>query len=57
MTSYVEQQVQARIAAARWKAEQERRLRAELQEARQYGLVARHRGKLIRRTTRKSATS
>jgi len=57
MTSYIEQQVQQRIAAARRKEERRRRERAELAEARKYGLTARHRGKLIRRSTRKNATS
>lgn len=49
--------VRERIEAARIRAERRNRERAELAEARQYGLIARHRGKLIRRNTRKSATS
>lgn len=57
MTSYVDEAVTARIAAARRKAEERTRQRAELAEARQYGLRARHAAKLARRTTRKSATS
>ncbi|MET8803608.1 hypothetical protein [Streptomyces sp. NPDC004546] len=42
MSSYVEDQVQARIAAARRKAEADQRRRQELAEARQHGLAARH---------------
>ncbi|MEU3435455.1 GNAT family N-acetyltransferase [Streptomyces sp. NPDC006863] len=48
MTSHVEQQIQARIAAARAKREQQRQQRAELTEARTAGLAARHRTKLQR---------
>lgn len=48
MTSHVEQQVQARIAAARQKAETDKRRRRELAEARQHGLAARHAEKLRR---------
>ncbi|MFF0076577.1 hypothetical protein [Streptomyces sp. NPDC005494] len=44
----VETLVQARIAAARRKAEQKKRRRAELDERRQYGLQARHAAKLRR---------
>ena len=57
MASYVDEAVAARIAAARRKTEERRRQRAELAEAREYGLRARHAAKLIRRTTRKNATS
>ncbi|MGW6905673.1 hypothetical protein [Streptomyces sp. NPDC054940] len=53
----VEDIVRERIEAARIRAERRKRERAELAEARQYGLTARHRGKLIRRSTRKNATS
>ncbi|MFD5227420.1 hypothetical protein ACFWJ5_02535 [Streptomyces qaidamensis] len=49
MTSYVEQQIQARIAAARAKAEADKRRRQELAEARQRGLAARHAQKLSRK--------
>lgn len=49
--------VRERIEAARIRAERRKRQRAELAEARQYGLRARHAAKLIRRNTRKSATS
>lgn len=48
MTSHVEQAVAARIAAARQKRATRRRQRAELDEARQYGLQARKRAKLAR---------
>lgn len=48
MTSHVEQQVAARIAAAKAKAEADRRRRAELAAARQAGLVRRHAAKLAR---------
>jgi hypothetical protein len=46
MTSHVEQQVQARIAAARQRTEDMRRQRAELAAARRRGLAARHEQKL-----------
>lgn len=46
MTSHVEQQVQARIAAARRRTEDMRRQRAELAAARQRGLAQRHAAKL-----------
>jgi hypothetical protein len=48
MTSHVEQQVAARIAAARAKAAQKRRQRAEFLERRRYGLEARHAAKMRR---------
>ncbi|MFF2437948.1 hypothetical protein ACFVU4_27915 [Streptomyces sp. NPDC058107] len=48
MTSYVDEQVQARIAAARRKIEQKKRRRAELAERRRYGLQARHAAKMRR---------
>lgn len=41
MTSHVEQAVAARIAAARQKAEEQKRRRAELAAARQKGLALR----------------
>lgn len=49
MTSYVEQQIAARIAEARRKAAEKKRRREELAEARRYGLEARKRQKLQRR--------
>ncbi|MFC8667070.1 hypothetical protein [Streptomyces sp. NPDC057199] len=57
MSSHVEEQVAARIAAVRRKTEERERQRAELAEARQYGLRARHAAKLTLRRTRKNATS
>lgn len=48
MTSHVEQQVQARIAAARNKRQQWRQQRAELDAARIPGLAARHDAKMRR---------
>ena len=48
MTSHVEQQVAARIAAARARREQRRQQRAELNEARTHGLEARHATKMRR---------
>lgn len=48
MTSFVEQQVQARIAEARRKIERKKRRREELEEARRYGLEARHAAKMRR---------
>ncbi|PZH20153.1 hypothetical protein C1I97_01625 [Streptomyces sp. NTH33] len=48
MTSHVDQAVAARIAAARRKREQQRQQRAELAEAREHGLAARHAAKLQR---------
>ncbi|MFJ3093601.1 hypothetical protein [Streptomyces hydrogenans] len=45
-TSAVEQAVQARIAAARQRTENEQRRRRELTEARQRGLTRRHARKL-----------
>lgn len=50
MTSHVDEQIRARIAAARAKREQQRQQRAELAEARQHGLAARRRTKLQRLT-------
>ncbi|MBW8704409.1 hypothetical protein MBT84_32900 [Streptomyces sp. MBT84] len=49
MTSYVEEQVQARIERARRKAELRKQQRAELNEARQHGLNARKTAKNRRR--------
>ena len=49
MTSHVESQVQARIAAARAKTQQQREERAEFARPRAAGLVARKRAKLARR--------
>ncbi|MCX4573083.1 hypothetical protein OHB41_07770 [Streptomyces sp. NBC_01571] len=46
MTSHVEQQVQARIAAAKQRQEDMRRRRAELDATRRRGLAARHAQKL-----------
>ncbi|MFD5105716.1 hypothetical protein [Streptomyces cinereoruber] len=51
-TSAVEQAVQARIAAARIRAENNRRRRQELAEARRRGLAARHAQKLRNTTPR-----
>lgn len=48
MTSYVEEQVAARIAAARRKVEEQQRRRRELAQAREAGLAARKRAKLRR---------
>ncbi|WPO69920.1 hypothetical protein [Streptomyces sp. KN37] len=48
MTSHVEQQIQARIEAARRRLEADRRRRAELAAARQAGLARRHAQKLAR---------
>ncbi|WP_329057615.1 hypothetical protein OG511_20340 [Streptomyces sp. NBC_01453] len=48
MTSHIEQAVAARIAAARRKAEQKKRRRAELAEARAHGLASRHAAKMRR---------
>lgn len=48
MTSHVERQIAARIAAARQKRAQRRRQRAELDEARELGLEARHTVKMRR---------
>ncbi|WP_327319282.1 hypothetical protein [Streptomyces sp. NBC_01235] len=47
MSSHVEQAVAARIAAARRKAEAERKRRAEFAAARQAGLAKRHAAKLL----------
>ncbi|SBT91381.1 hypothetical protein GA0115233_103013 [Streptomyces sp. DI166] len=47
-TSHVEQQVQARIAAARIKVQAARERREELSAARRRGLAARHANKLRR---------
>ncbi|MGY3845276.1 hypothetical protein ACWV2X_08530 [Streptomyces hydrogenans] len=46
--SHVEQQVAARIAAAKVKAEQRKRRREELAERRRYGLQSRHAAKVRR---------
>ncbi|MFD4790538.1 hypothetical protein ACFWN1_26495 [Streptomyces sp. NPDC058459] len=48
MTSHVEQQVAARIAAAKAKAERERQQREELAAARRAGVARRHAAKLAR---------
>nr|WP_244211639.1 hypothetical protein [Streptomyces antibioticus] len=48
MTSHVDERIAARIATARQKRAQRRQQRAELDEARQYGLQARHTAKLAR---------
>ncbi len=48
MSSHVDEQIQARIAAEAQKRARRRRQRAELDEARQYGLQARHTAKLAR---------
>ena len=55
MSSHVEEQVQARIAAARAKVEADKQRRQELAEARQYGLAARHAEKLQRQDGRRGA--
>lgn len=44
--SYVEQQIAARIAAARQRIERERRQRAEMALARRAGVARRHAAKL-----------
>ncbi len=49
MTSYVDQQVQARIAAVAAKTQQQREQRGEFARQRAAGLVARKRTKLARR--------
>lgn len=46
MTSHVEEQIAARIAAARRKAEAEKQRRTELAAARRKGLAYRHAQKL-----------
>lgn len=48
MASHVEQQVQARIAAARIKVQAAKQRRDELSAARRRGLAARHANKLRR---------
>lgn len=48
MTSHVEEQIQRRIAEAKRRREQRRLQRAELAEARTYGLQARMAAKLAR---------
>ncbi|CAM5254428.1 hypothetical protein [Streptomyces coeruleorubidus] len=48
MTSHVDEQIAARIAAARLKRSKRRQQRAELDEARAYGLHARHTAKMRR---------
>ncbi|MFE0273789.1 hypothetical protein ACFWZY_16960 [Streptomyces sp. NPDC058992] len=48
MTSHVDEQIQARIAAAKAKRERRRRQREELDEAREHGLEARHAAKIRR---------
>ncbi|MFH8768274.1 hypothetical protein [Streptomyces sp. NPDC017958] len=48
MTSHVDAAVKARIAAAQQKRAARRQQRAELDEAREHGLQARHTAKLVR---------
>ncbi|MEU9068316.1 hypothetical protein AB0D60_15670 [Streptomyces sp. NPDC048306] len=48
MSSHVEDQIQARIAAAKQRRELRRLQRAELDENRQHGLTARHLSKMAR---------
>ncbi|MFE6530035.1 hypothetical protein ACFVMA_13960 [Streptomyces rochei] len=48
MTSHVDEQIAARIAAAKLKRSKRRQQRAELDEQRQYGLEARHAAKVRR---------
>ena len=48
MTGHVDQAVAARIAAAKQKRARRRQQRAELAEARSYGLQARHTAKMRR---------
>ncbi|MER6296863.1 hypothetical protein [Streptomyces althioticus] len=48
MTSHVDEAVQARIAAAKEKRAKRRQQREELDEARAYGLTARHAAKMRR---------
>ncbi|MFJ3290390.1 hypothetical protein ACIPMW_34500 [Streptomyces sp. NPDC086669] len=48
MTSHVDEQVQARIAAASAKRAKRRQQRDELDEARAHGLEARHTAKMRR---------
>jgi hypothetical protein len=48
LTSHVDEQVAARIAAAKYKRQQQRQRRAELDANRQAGLVARKKTKLKR---------
>ncbi|MFI0139626.1 hypothetical protein [Streptomyces luteogriseus] len=55
MSSHIEEQIQARIAAARAKAEADRRRRQELADARQHGLAARRAQKLQRQDGRRGA--
>lgn len=54
-TSHVEQQVQARIQAARVKIQAARQRRDELSAARRRGLAARHANKLWRQAERRTA--
>ena len=48
MTSHVDEQVAARIAAAKAKAQQQKQQRAEFHQRRQAGLKARRAAKLCR---------
>lgn len=48
MASHVEEQIAARIAAAKARRADRRQQRAELDEAREYGLEARHTAKMRR---------
>ncbi|MEV6662759.1 hypothetical protein [Streptomyces nigra] len=48
MTSHVDEQIAARIAAARLKRSKRRQQRAELDENRRHGLQARHTAKMRR---------
>lgn len=52
MTSYVDEQVAARIAAAKAKAQQQRERREELAAARAAGLKSRHATKMRRKGVR-----
>jgi hypothetical protein len=54
-TSHVEQQVQARIAAARIKVQAARERREELSAARRRGLAARHANRLRRQAEQRWA--
>ncbi|MET7294915.1 hypothetical protein ABZS79_22755 [Streptomyces griseoloalbus] len=48
MTSHVDEQIAARIAAAKAKRQQRRQQREELDKARAHGLTARHLAKMAR---------
>ncbi|MFE1250503.1 hypothetical protein [Streptomyces sp. NPDC058741] len=53
-TSHVEQQIQARIAAARIRVQAAKKQRDELAAARRRGLAARHAQKLRNQATRRN---